>query len=391
MLSVGLGRYIVPILLPLWLGNAAQVAICLGADTPSIDLAQLRAFAIPRDSLGGQQMAHKVAFSKNGQLLACFCSTGGFPGVADVYLWNIATRRLVRHIRPLSEWKGIVLRPGGPIEFPYYFTTEPYARLCFRAPSGLEVQDDLTSSSRRLIRLEGLDGSAEIEQQGIYFSTDDKYVAAVRKDDKSINVWNMQSGNRVRTFALAHADTDVIRSMAFDATNRFLAAALDSEGGGDHSPPSNGGVIVWDMKVGKEALHTKGEYRVFQVAFSSKGDLICGEAGVHPNGQDAPGRIIIRKSGDDGDFDERLARPIFTPRGVWAIAIAPHVAILSGDSNGQVLAWDIETGRLLGVAKENGQAVLSLAVGHTGRLVASGDWDSVARLWRIADAQFPKR
>ena len=69
------------------------------------------------------------------------------------------------------------------------------------------------------------------------------------------------------------------------------------------------------------------------------------------------GSVVVRKA---ADLDE--ARTIHTPSGVSSIAIVPHVGLVTGDFQGQVLLWDIETGRLLAVAKENGQLVASLAV-----------------------------
>jgi WD40 repeat protein len=44
---------------------------------------------------------------------------------------------------------------------------------------------------------------------------------------------------------------------------------------------------------------------------------------------------------------------------------------------------------LLAVAKEHGRHVVSLAVGKDGKLLAAGDWDSVARVWKIVTAQAP--
>jgi len=52
-----------------------------------------------------------------------------------------------------------------------------------------------------------------------------------------------------------------------------------------------------------------------------------------------------------------------------------------------VLLWDIETRKLLFVAKENGDHVASLAVGHDMKHLASGDWDSAARFWKIEQAR----
>lgn len=357
-----------------WLGNVAAIPNCLGDDNPPNSIVLAKSFVTPlSDPIPDPLAIHKVGFSKDGQRLACLCNAPGFPDWGDVFLWDVKTGKCVRRIRPLSEWKGVVLRLNGPIEFPYYFTTVPYARLCFRTATGLEVQDDLATSAKRPIRLNLLDGSAEIEPGGVQFSMDDKYLAAVRKDDKSVNVWDVRSGDHFGRFALPDIDTVQVRSMAFDPTNRYVAVGVDSA-----RAAGRGAVLVWNLKTRQKVLHTDEGFRVFQVAFCANGDLICG-------GGDrllTSGIIVVRKA---GDFDD--ARTIHTPSGVWSIAIVPHVGLVTGDTRGQVLLWNIETGRLVAVAKEDGQQVASLAVAQNGKLIASGDWDSVARLWKVAGVQ----
>ena len=189
----------------------------------------VKSFVIPLSpAISDPPAIHKVGFSKDGQLLACLCNVPGSPYWGDVFLWDVKTGKCVRRIRPLSEWKGVVLRPNGPIEFQYYFTSVPYARLCFRTATGFEIQDDLAKPAKRPITLKPLDGSAEIEPGGVHFSMDDKFLAVVRKDDKSLNVWEVRSGDHVGRFALPVADTVEVRSVSLDPTNRYVAAGVDS-------------------------------------------------------------------------------------------------------------------------------------------------------------------
>jgi len=76
---------------------------------------------------------------------------------------------------------------------------------------------------------------------------------------------------------------------------------------------------------------------------------------------------------------------------VESLAVVPGVGIATGDSHGQTMLWHVEvggapyepTGKLLAVAKENGLRVISLAVGQGGKLLAAGDWDGIARVWKI--------
>lgn len=320
-------------------------------DQVPVGLALVRSFANPLP-------VHKVGFSKDGAALACFCNHEGFPDFGEVYLWDVHTGKQLRRIIP---------------SFPHTFVAEPFARLCFWTPAGLEVQNDLAEPHRTLIPLKRLD--ANMEMGAICFSTDDHYLAALRKDDKSVNVWDISSGDRVARFALSEIPVNEVRRIAFDRMNRYVAVGVDSARAAGH-----GAVVVWDLKTAQEVLHTDEECRVFQVAFCENGDLIYG--GVD---RLLTGMIVVRKP---ADFDE--ARTIRAPNGIWSIAIVPNVGLVTGDRRGQVLLWDIETGKLRAVAKEDGQQVASLAVGQNGKLIASGDWDSVARLWKLVGPQKPK-
>ncbi len=356
------------------LAGVIATPTCVGADKPTWDIVRLRSIAMPPDEVGRSQMAHKVAFSKDGQLLACLCNITTFPGFGEVYLWDVRTGNRVHSVpvMPASD---------RPVE---YFATVPYARICYRTATGLEVQDDLTSSKKRAIKLNLLDSIAEIEQQGVYFSADDNCVAIVRKDDNSVAVWNTQTGQRLGRFALPREGRIEIRSLAFDPTNRYLAAGAVYLVPANPKDNARDAVIIWDLKTGRELLHARDEFSdcVHQVLFSANGELISAESlvGYQPDGQpdDGFGRITIR-TGEE--FDK--ARSFYTPCAVQSIAIVPHVGLLTGDFHGQVLLWNIDTGKLMGVAREGGDSVASLAVGQAGKLVVAGDWDSVARLWTI--------
>lgn len=255
------------------------------------------------------------------------------------------------------------------------------------------MQDHLAGSERRRIQLNLLEpavaikgrldfpikGEGRAEMGRVFASMNEQYIAAVRYD-KSVHVWNALTGEHVLRFVLPKTvdHVDGVRSVAFDPTNRYLAAGLDTPPHASCGVLSNGRVIVWDLKSGEEVLHTKEKYRVLQVAFSGNGDLICAEAAGGPDGLDKPGRIVSRRS---GKFDE--SRVIHTPYGITAIAIAPGIGVLTGDWHGHVLLWDTGTGRLRAIGEDSGKHVTSLAVSKDGKLVVSGDWNSVARLWRI--------
>jgi len=284
----------------------------------------------------------------------------------------------------------------------YSFVAEPYARLCFWDVSGLLVQDDLATATRtpvplkllqRGVNVEGMlrfpiDGEGSERMGRVFFSMDGKCVAALRYD-RSVNIWNMRTGERLRRFALPPEvrtdQAEELKSMAFDPTNRYLAAGLNY----CMLPGNVSAVIVWDVMTGRKVLHKRQRYGVSQVAFSPNGDLICGEYSSAPNGVDTHGRVTIRKAGELDDPES--VRLFHTPCSVESLAVVPGVGIATGDSHGQTMLWHVEvggapyepTGKLLAVAKENGLRVISLAVGQGGKLLAAGDWDGIARVWKI--------
>lgn len=349
------------------------------------DLVLVRSFTNPLS-------VTQVGFSKNGLLLVCNVeylngteSDDANLSDAGIHLWNITTgEQLCRR------------RMGNDPMF--RLATEPFARFYSWVAGGLEIQDDLATSAKTLISLRSLQASVDtdgrclfsIDNDGnsemgrVFFSNNGEYLAALRYD-KSLHVWSLRSGEHVGRFALPDNfadDPSPVRSLAFDPTNRYLAAGVDCPQDVHHRLISNGMVIVWDVKTRKRILTAKEGYRVFQVAFSPEGNLICGEVAGGPDGMDESGIIAVRKACELDDANEN-ARIIHTPCGIMCIAVVPHAGVVTGDWHGQVLLWNIESGKLLAVAKNDGESVYSLAVSQNGTLVAAGDSDGVARLWRI--------
>ena len=301
----------------------------------------------------------------------------------DVVLWDVRAAGRIRT-------RGGLPPASVPDPATYCFAAEPFARLCFWTVAGLRVQYDLSVPATtplplklaRGVQIDGIgppyftiDGKEPIELRSAYFSSDDKYLAAVGSD-RSVNVWRVQSGERAWRF-FPSADMSrterSIRSLAFGPDNRYLAAGVDRYA----RPGVNGAVIVWDMKNGKTVLSATEDHRIFQVAFLRDGDLICGEGAGGANGLEEPGRVTIRKS---GKFDN--ARSLRTPCGVLSIATVPRFGVVTGDWHGHVLSWDTATGKQIGTSDEGRRsaagggsdysAVVSLAASRDGKLVACG-------------------
>jgi WD40 repeat protein len=386
---------------------------CLGAEKLPYGFLLIGKFVGPIDDVGpGFEIS--VAFSKNGRHVVC---TTGSKSESEpcCYLWDVQT----------GEHKGVLAGSEEPAEV--CLGTYPYGRYATWTVAGLEVQDGLSAPGKKtLIRLEDLQpgvlkdgwvyfpikGEGSFRMGTVIFSADGEYLAAFRFD-KSIHVWNVRRGEHVGRFVVPGIPTlpseqdpamGVVRSVAFDPTNRYLAVGVD-----------NGALlVVWDLKTGRETHRSREKLRPFSVAFLPNGDLLCGEYGAVP-GRIIPGLITVRKA---GTFEE--IRTIEVPEGgVMSIAVVPGVevgrtvsckggevsiavvrgtGVVSGGTHGHVSLWDIATGKRLAMAREcgdddeYGESVNSVAVGGDGKLIAAGGCTGYggqgeAWLWKIVPAQ----
>jgi WD40 repeat protein len=67
---------------------------------------------------------------------------------------------------------------------------------------------------------------------------------------------------------------------------------------------------------------------------------------------------------------------------VKATAFSPDgTKILTGDSDGIVQLWNMETGKPVGVPMKHENSVVALAFRPDGKVIATGSWDNTARLW----------
>ena len=192
----------------------------------------VKSFVIPLSpAISDPPAIHKVGFSKDGQLFACLCRTPqDRPYWGDVFLFGMSRRaNAFAESGPFPSGRELSFDPMVLLSFSTIFTHDPpYAQdFVSGQRQGFHLEDNLAKPAKRPITLKPLDGGAEIEPGGVHFSMDDKFLAVVRKDDKSLNVWEVRSGDHVGRFALPVADTVEVRSVSLDPTNRYVAAGVD--------------------------------------------------------------------------------------------------------------------------------------------------------------------
>jgi WD40 repeat protein len=225
----------------------------------------------------------------------------------------------------------------------------------------------VTSNGDKTVQLRDLSADAlstprvfESYSSGIYataFSPDRRWFAAGGKD-KTVRVWEIKTGRKVRTLA-GHAGW--VTSLAFSPDSRLLASASLS-----------GHVKLWDNETGLEertlAGHAEG---VNAVTFSPDGKTLATASG------DSTVKL----------WDVATGRNTRTLRGhaaeVNAVAFSPDgKALASGGADKTIKLWDASGGQLTREVQSAGE-VFGVAYSPDGaRLAAGGEGAS----WVMYDA-----
>ncbi|ADI64112.1 WD40 repeat domain-containing protein [Trichormus azollae] len=223
--------------------------------------------------------------------------------------------------------------------------------------------------------------------------------------DKTINIWNLQTGKLIRTLT---GNLGAISSVAMSPNGHFLAV-----GSCEHP---QGNVKVWNLKTGK-LIHTLLGHQkpVNVVAISSDGTILAsgsnkikiwnlqrGErictlwhsSAVEAIATTADGTILASGS---SDYKIRLWNP-FTGDPlrsmighlgeVTSIAISGDGEVLfSGSADKTVKIWHLSTGKLLKTLNGHTDKVKSIAVSPNGEFIFSGSVDKTIKIWHLSTGE----
>jgi hypothetical protein len=223
--------------------------------------------------------------------------------------------------------------------------------------------------------------------------------------DKTINVWNLNTGKLLRTFTENQGE---VSSLAISPDGNLLAV------GSSEHPKSN--VKVWHLKTGK-LLHTLlGHQKPVNVVAISpdgqilasgsnkikiwnlhKGDRICTlwhSSAVHAVAINLDATILASGSSDKKIrlWNPRTGDPLSTLNGhegeVKSIAISPDGQILfSGSADTTIKIWHLITGKILHTLTGHSEEVKSLAISADGQTLFSGSADKTIKIWRISTGE----
>lgn len=196
-----------------------------------------------------------------------------------------------------------------------------------------------------------------------------------------VRLWNVTTGRPLPP--LATPGFPLVRAAAVSPDGRVLAT------GGVESTTKRGQVRLWEVRTGKPvgAAFDAGGSQVWSVAFSpekargaAKALLALG-VGKSSDGKWIDNFVCLWEPGSPS---ERLRLSRSRAEAQSQVAFSPDgKQIATGNGpEGEVLRWNVRTGKPLATLKGHTGAVYAVAFAPDGRLLATGSRDASVRLWR---------
>lgn len=196
--------------------------------------------------------------------------------------------------------------------------------------------------------------------QSITFSSDGQTLVSGSLD-KTIKIWNVNTGDCLNTLK---EHTGYVRAVACSSQRNILvSSAIDQA------------IKIWDINTG-ECIKTLQGYSncIWSVSFSSNDKIIAGGSSD---------KLVRLWNVEDGNLIRSLSGH---SEWVTSIDFSPNQNILaSGSMDQNIILWDITTGRSLHYLYENNtQGIWSVAFSRDGRTLIAGSEDSMIRLWDVS-------
>jgi RNA polymerase sigma factor (sigma-70 family) len=285
------------------------------------------------------------AFSPDGKQLA-LVKWGEWVG-----LWDVATGKQTRRLK---------IQPGGCVTF-----SADGKRMA--VPSSTQVVLLDAVSGKELRRLQGHPETI----QSLAFSPDGKLLAA-GGDGKSVCLWDVGTGKQLHVLK---GHQQQVPSVAFSADGQILASASHDRT-----------VRLWDVATGQERRRFTHQERdddaIQTIHFVPKHPwLVTG------------GLRTIRV------WDLSTGKEVRRFRGHFCLCDCPvtlspdgtKLASRNGDEQGQILLWDLQTGKRLCPPQGHQRPIGSVAFSPDGKTLATGSWDETLRLWDAASGKEVRR
>lgn len=237
--------------------------------------------------------------------------------------------------------------------------------------SHLAIQGvDFTKANLRDINFSGTHFLECIFAQGwggdisVAFSRDGQYLAIVDSIGK-ITLWDVHKGMQVWG-KIGHADW--IRSIAFDASSKTFAT-------GSHDKT----VKLWDVQSGELIKTLNTGSRVYSVAFSLDYDYKLASSGAERNI-----KIWDLRKGAPKEFKshDRWIGAVKFCRDKNGSEI-----LASGSDDCTIRLWNLSSGSCINVLEAHGGSIQDISFDPETKMLASGSVDNTIRIWNIETGQ----
>ncbi|MCL6589279.1 MAG: WD40 repeat domain-containing protein [Firmicutes bacterium] len=218
--------------------------------------------------------------------------------------------------------------------------------LSYEIPSGLRMLKTLSAGRESLIYC-------------IAWAPDGAALAS-GSDDRTIQLWDLETGKRLRTLK---GHTDTIFSVAWSPEGKTLASGSQDKT-----------IRLWNVETGEQLRVLQQQTdSIFSVAWAPDGKILA---------SGSADRTIQLWDAETGDKLQKLEGHYDL---VYCVAWSPDgLALASGSYDKTIRIWDTKTQKLLLTLQGHTNPVLSVAWAPDGRTLASGSNDKTIRLW---DAQ----
>ncbi|QIZ69818.1 serine/threonine-protein kinase [Oxynema aestuarii] len=334
-------------------------------------------------------------------------------GLSEVKIYRYAIDRLHEYQQAAAEQVGRLGIDGGstlevtPVKAAIDRPQERAIATLATTDTPEEVTEDITLSNT-------LTGHAQ-DVRSLAISPDGQLLAS-GSFDGTIKIWNLQTGQPIRTLTSPNPG-QIVSSVAISPDGRTLVSSSNSYGGtiqiwdlatgqllASLSPGSSGAFVVAISPDGTllASGSEKGSIKLWDLASGSLLQTLTGHVGTVYSVAFSPDGTTLASGSEDGSI--KLWQLENTPSGglnasiwrhlsghvgkVFSVAFSPdgkHLA--SGGADKTVKLWNLETGKQTGTLLSHAGIVFSVAFSPDGETLASGSFTGRINLWDVDTGQ----